>query len=106
MRLLQGRWDAARAAAEEVIGERRAAPIAIIMALIALGKLQSRRGEFVAAWAALDRALALATGTAVLQRLAPVHAARAEAALLEGRPADAASEAAAALPLSYDSRSH
>jgi DNA-binding CsgD family transcriptional regulator/tetratricopeptide (TPR) repeat protein len=104
VRLLQGRWDDAGAAAEEVIGERRAAPIATIMALIALGRLRARRGEAAAAWAALDRASELAAGAAALQRLAPVHAARAEAAWLEGRPDDAAREAGAALPLALAKR--
>jgi DNA-binding CsgD family transcriptional regulator len=104
VRLLQGRWDDAGAAAEEVIGERRAAPIATIMALIALGRLRARRGEAAAAWVALDRASELAAGAAALQRLAPVHAARAEAAWLEGRPDDAAREAGAALPLALAKR--
>ncbi|KQY86466.1 MULTISPECIES: AAA family ATPase [Roseateles] len=104
VRLLQGRWDDAGAAAQEVIGERRAAPIATIMALIALGRLHARRGETAPAWAALDRASGLAAGAAALQRLAPVHAARAEAAWLEGRPDAAALEAAAALPLALAKR--
>lgn len=104
VRLMQGRWDDAGAAAEEVIGERRAAPIATIMALVALGRLHARRGDPGAAWAVLDRASALATNAGALQRLGPVHAARAEAALIEGRPEDAAREAGAALPLALARR--
>ncbi len=98
VRMLQGRWDDAAGAAFEVIGERRATTIARIMALIALGRLRARRGD-PGVWAALDEARDLALGSGTLQRMAPMHAARAEAAWLEGRPQDAAREAAACLPL-------
>jgi len=53
------------------------------MALVALGRLRTRRGDPGAA-AALDEALELAAQTGTLQRLAPVRTARAEAAWLDG----------------------
>ncbi len=96
--LLRGRWDEAAEAAQEVIGERRATPIARIMALIALGRLRARRGE-AEVWPVLDEARELAQRTGAIQRLAPMHAARAEAAWLEGRTDEVAREAAACLPL-------
>jgi DNA-binding CsgD family transcriptional regulator len=98
VRMLQGRWDDAATAAHEVIGERRATTIARIMALIALGRLRARRGD-PGVWAALDEARDLALRTGTVQRIAPMHAARAEAAWLEGRSDETAREAAAGLPL-------
>jgi DNA-binding CsgD family transcriptional regulator len=53
------------------------------MALAALGRLRTRRGD-PGAQALLDEALGLATQGGHLQRLAPVRAARAEAAWLAG----------------------
>jgi len=103
VRLAQGRWDEASNAAHEVIASRRATTIARIMALIALGRLRARRGD-PGVWIALDEAHDLATGTATLQRVAPMHAARAEAAWLEGRTEETAREAAACLPLAIAKR--
>jgi DNA-binding CsgD family transcriptional regulator len=68
------------------------------MALIALGRLRARRGD-PGVWSALDEARDLALRTGTVQRIAPMHAARAEAAWLEGRNEEAAREAAAGLPL-------
>jgi DNA-binding CsgD family transcriptional regulator len=62
------------------------------MALIALGRIRTRRGD-PEAWPILDEALALAIPTATLQRLAPAHAARAEAAWLAGDTARTIAEA-------------
>jgi DNA-binding CsgD family transcriptional regulator len=103
VRMLQGRWDEAADAAHEVTGEPRATTIAKIMALIALGKLRARRGD-PGAWTALDEARDLALRTGSVQRLGPMHAARAEAAWIEGRHDDAAREAAAGLPLALAKR--
>ena len=103
VRLHQGRWDDACAAAQEVIDDRRATPIARIMALIGLGRLRARRGE-PGVWTVLDEARELAAGTATLQRMAPMHAARAEAAWLEGRNDVAAAEASAGLTLANAKR--
>jgi DNA-binding CsgD family transcriptional regulator/tetratricopeptide (TPR) repeat protein len=98
VRLHQGRWDEARRAADDVLADGRAAPIARVMALVALGRLRARRGE-PGVWAALDEARELAERSGALQRLVPMRCARAEAAWLEGRDADAAREAEAVLPL-------
>ena len=98
VRLQQGRWDEASTAAHEVLADPRTATVARITALVALGRLRARRGD-TGVWQALDEARTLAIGTGALQRLAPMQAARAEAAWLEGRADDAAREAAAGLPL-------
>jgi DNA-binding CsgD family transcriptional regulator len=68
------------------------------MALLALGRLRSRRGD-PSVWDALDEALALAEPTGTLQRLAPVRAARAEAAWNSGDRDTCANEAKAAFDL-------
>ncbi len=82
-RLYQGRWREADAIATSVIDRPNAAVISRIMALVALGRVRTRRGE-ASATALLDEALELAQQTQTLQRLAPVRAARAEAAWLAG----------------------
>ncbi len=96
--MYQGRWAEAADLAASVVATSGAAAISRIMALVALGRVRTRRGDPGAA-AALDEALDLAARTATLQRLAPVHAARAEAAWLAGDHAKAAQEAQATLPL-------
>jgi DNA-binding CsgD family transcriptional regulator len=93
-----GRWDEAAGAAQRVLAQPGVAPISRIMALVALGRLCSRRGD-PGADAVLDEALTLATPTATLQRLGPVRAARAEAAWLAGDADRAVVEAKAAYPL-------
>ncbi len=93
LELMRGRWDAAARAANEVIQDGRATVIGRIAALIALARLRARRGD-PGVEALLDEADRLASDTDVYCRIA-----RAEAAWLEGRPEDAASEAAALLPL-------
>jgi DNA-binding CsgD family transcriptional regulator/tetratricopeptide (TPR) repeat protein len=103
VRLMQGHWDEASSAAQEVIADGRATTIARIMALIALGKLRARRGD-PGVWVALDEAQALATTTGTAQRVVPMRAARAEAAWLEARAEDAAREAAMDLPLAMAKR--
>jgi DNA-binding CsgD family transcriptional regulator/tetratricopeptide (TPR) repeat protein len=77
----QGRWDAATEQAGSVLREPNASPVSRIIALIALGRVLVRRGDPKAA-PVLDEALALATRTGELQRLAPVRAVRAETAWL------------------------
>lgn len=93
-RLYQGRWSEAHDIARTVVDRPNVAAISRIMALVALGRVRARRGE-AGAMEALDEALALALQTDTLQRLAPVRAARAEAAWLADRPGDVASEALA-----------
>src|SRR6185503_1505523 len=80
-RLYQGRWTEAGDLANVLIAEPHLAAVSRIMALVALGRVRARRGDPGAA-KALDEALELAARTETLQRLAPVHAARAELAWL------------------------
>ena len=101
-RLYQGRWAEAADAAR-TLGETHVAPISQIMALVALGRLRARRGDPGAA-AVLDQALELAGRTQTLQRLAPVRAARAEAAWLAGDRPRALAEARAVWDLARHHR--
>jgi len=68
------------------------------MALLALGRLRTRRGD-PGADAALDEALTLASGSGTLQRLAPTACARAEAAFARGDLQHVRAEVERALPL-------
>ncbi|WP_438855035.1 ATP-binding protein [Agromyces sp. M3QZ16-3] len=79
------------------------AAISRIMALLALGRMRARRGD-PGAGEALDEALALAESSETLQRIAPVRAARAEAAWLAGDDERAAAEAGSVLPLAIAKR--
>ena len=94
----QGRWDEAVGLARGVLGRPSTPAIARITALIALGRVRARRGDPEVA-TVLDEALALARRTGTLQRLGPVHAARAEAAWLRGDVDATRSEARAAYDL-------
>ncbi len=102
-RLYQGRWAEAGEAARPVAESKHAAAITRIMALLALGRLRTRRGDPGAA-AALDEALELSERTQTLQRLGPVRAARAEAAWLADDHARAIAEARAAWDLALHHR--
>lgn len=81
--LYQGRWEEAGDHAIAVINCPNFALVSQVMALVALGRLRVRRGD-PGATEVLDQALELASRTNTLQRLAPVRAARAEAAWLAG----------------------
>ncbi|HEV2530019.1 MAG TPA: AAA family ATPase [Thermomicrobiales bacterium] len=96
--LHQGRWDDAAADADIVLAWPGSATISRVMALVALGRLRARRGDPGAA-DVLDEALALAAPSATLQRLGPVHAARAEMAWLAGDRERASVEARAAFAM-------
>ncbi len=96
-RLYQGRWAEAADIATWVV-QRPTSAISRILALAALGRVRARRGDPGAA-TILDEALAIATQTNTLLRLAPVCAARAEAAWLEGDRTRAVAEANAAYEL-------
>jgi DNA-binding CsgD family transcriptional regulator len=102
LQLEQGRWDDAADSAAVVLagieGAGRGVGPATVLALATLGRLRARRGD-PEQWAPLDEALALAEPSGELLRLAPVAAARAEAAWLEGRPEDAAKATEAAFEL-------
>jgi DNA-binding CsgD family transcriptional regulator/tetratricopeptide (TPR) repeat protein len=101
--MYRGRWTEASGAAHVVLADRRSPVIARITALIALGRVRARRGD-PAVWEALHEAQELAGNTGTLQRVALMQAARAEAAWLEGRAAEAASEASAGLELALRKR--
>jgi DNA-binding CsgD family transcriptional regulator len=92
-----GRWDDAGDLALEVLATCRERAISLNMAQLALGRLRARRGD-AGAWSALDQALALADASGHLQRVAPVRAARAEAAWLAGDRERCIAEARAAWP--------
>jgi DNA-binding CsgD family transcriptional regulator len=78
-----GRWDAAVADATYVLTTAKSVPLLRILTLTVLGLVQARRGV-EDPWPALDEALTLTRGQSALQYLAPVAAARAEAAWLAG----------------------
>jgi DNA-binding CsgD family transcriptional regulator len=101
--MFQGRWDEASTICAELLAQPNLAAISRIMALVALGRIRVRRGD-PGARDALDEALLLARRTSTLQRLAPVHAARAELAWFRGDPEQAADEAAQVLELAVRRR--
>lgn len=90
--LLRGEWNEAGADALEILRQPQPPPPTELLALVALALLRVRRGDPDPA-SPLDRALALALPIGESQRLAPVVAARLEAALLAGDPERAAAEA-------------
>ena len=94
-KLYQGRWDQAGNHATAVVECVNFTLVSKVMALVALGRLRVRRGD-PGAEAVLDEALDLARRTNTLQRLAPVYAARAEAAWFAGDLERVAAEATAA----------
>ncbi|TFZ04563.1 AAA family ATPase [Ramlibacter rhizophilus] len=89
----RGEWDQAGPLALRVLAREPHGSTSRVMALVALGRLRTRRGD-PGASDALDEALELAQRSGTLQRLAPVRAARAEAAWLVGDDVRAAAEAA------------
>jgi DNA-binding CsgD family transcriptional regulator len=93
-----GDWEAANERAVDVVQQVATCSTSRLMALVALGRLRARRGE-AGVQEVLDEALRLAQSGDTLQLLAPVRAARAEAAWLRGDLAAVASEASSALEL-------
>jgi DNA-binding CsgD family transcriptional regulator len=83
LELDQGRWGTASESAAAVLGMPRSSITPRIVALVVLGLVRARRGD-PGQWSPLEEAWALAEPTGELPRLAPVAAARAEAAWLEG----------------------
>ena len=99
LELEQGRWGDAADSVALVLGPTGPGlGIASVIALATLGRLRARRGD-PEQWAPLDEALALTEPSGEHLRLAPVAAARAEAAWLEGRPEDTAQATEAAFEL-------
>jgi DNA-binding NarL/FixJ family response regulator len=94
-----GRWAAAADLAGRVLAHRQASPPTRIVASVVAGLLAVRTGDAERGRALLDEAQAVAAPTGELQRLAPVAAARAEAAWLRGavEELDEATAAVAAL---------
>jgi DNA-binding CsgD family transcriptional regulator len=84
LRLDSGEWDGAADDAAFVLRSARSVPLLRILALTILGLLRARRGD-PEQWPPLDEALRLLQGQDELQYHAPVAAARAEAAWLDGR---------------------
>jgi DNA-binding CsgD family transcriptional regulator len=78
----QGRFTEAVQAAELVL-RNRATHLPKFTPLVVIGLVRARRGD-PDVWQLLDEAQSIAVGAAELQFLAPVSAARAEAAWLEG----------------------
>ncbi len=98
----RGRWTEGSELALAVLGARPA-PVAEITANVALGRVRARRGD-PGAFPALDAALERARPGGHLQRLGHVHAARAEAAWLDGDCERAAREARAVYSLALEKR--
>jgi DNA-binding CsgD family transcriptional regulator/tetratricopeptide (TPR) repeat protein len=96
-----GRWKESEECARQVT--ERSHAISRIMALLALGRLKVRQGD-ADAGELLDTALAVASHTGTVQRLAPVRAARAEAAWLAGDLERVHEEAGATLDLALEKR--
>jgi DNA-binding CsgD family transcriptional regulator len=98
MDVYQGAWDAAGQRANAILEREHSVSTNRLTALIALGRLRTRRGD-PGAGQVLDEALELATRSGTLQRIAPVRCIRAEAAWLAGKPGLATEEALAAFDL-------
>jgi DNA-binding CsgD family transcriptional regulator/tetratricopeptide (TPR) repeat protein len=81
----RGRWDDAAESASLILYERCISVFPRILALVVLALVRARRGD-PGARDLLDEALSLAEPTGELLRIAPVAAARAELAWLEGKP--------------------
>jgi DNA-binding CsgD family transcriptional regulator/tetratricopeptide (TPR) repeat protein len=96
-----GDWTAAASSAASVVNDPRDALLGQHLALVALGLVRARRGDPEAA-PPLDEALARAGVGGELQQIAPVAAAKAEVAWLEGRPEMAAEVTERALELALE----
>ena len=92
LHLLRGQWAEALELAEAVEANADHSVVNRLNALRVIGLVRARRGD-PGAWEPLDQALELATRIGELQHVAPVRAARAEAAWLAQDPARAAAEA-------------
>jgi DNA-binding CsgD family transcriptional regulator/tetratricopeptide (TPR) repeat protein len=79
-----GHWNDAADDAAHVLRSARSLPLLRLLALSVVGLVRARRGD-PQQWPPLDEALALLEGQDELQYHAPVAAARAEAAWLNGR---------------------
>ena len=98
-----GHWDDAGEHALDIVQQTTHRTTSRVMALVALGRLRARRGD-PGVIETLDEALELALDSDTLQRIAPVRAARAEAAHLRGDLRAVAEEAQPALILAINHR--
>jgi DNA-binding CsgD family transcriptional regulator len=98
MQLERGDWDGAADTAQSVLSYPSVSPISEIPALAVLATVRMRHGD-PGVEALLERARDLALKTEELQRIAPVAAARAEAAWLRGDNAAVADELRVALAI-------
>ena len=87
-----GRWDEALALCQDILDRAAPAPVTRLCPTTRGGTLMARRGE-ATAWEYLDQAMADAERTGEPQSIVPVRLARAEACWLEGRAANAVTEA-------------
>ena len=101
--LEEGRWDAAAETAELVLGEHFVSTFPRTLALVTLSLVRARRGD-PEVRPLLDEALALSGPSGELPRIAPVAAARAEAALLAGQPDLVVNETEGAFELARERR--
>ena len=99
--LHRGQWDAAARTAQGLLRAPETVAVSRAVALRALGRLRARRGD-AGAMDVLDEALALASPSENMQRIATVRAARAEAAWLAGDIGAARSEARAQFAAALD----
>jgi predicted ATPase/DNA-binding CsgD family transcriptional regulator len=99
--LARARWDAATDAASAVLQVPRASTTPRIISLVVVALVRARRGDPGHA-ALLEEAWELAAPTGELLRIAPVTAARAETAWLEGRHSELEEITRPALELAID----
>jgi DNA-binding CsgD family transcriptional regulator/tetratricopeptide (TPR) repeat protein len=101
LELDRGRWREATELATAVLRVPRTSITPRIHALVVLGLVRARRGD-PGQWEPLREAWALAEPTWELPRLAPIAAARAEAAWLEGDSGTVAEATERVLPLALE----
>jgi DNA-binding CsgD family transcriptional regulator len=101
LELDRGQWAHAVDSANVLLQDRSCTPGARLEALIAIGLVRARCGD-PGVWELLDEALTLAEPTEELQAIAPVAAARVEAAWLQGRSGVAGQVAENALQLALE----
>ena len=94
----QARWSEALDCASLVLRESFPSTLPPALALCTIGLIRARRGD-PEQWPALDESRELVEASGELQRLAPVAAARSEAAWLAGEPERIAPETDAAFGL-------
>ncbi|HZJ00734.1 MAG TPA: LuxR C-terminal-related transcriptional regulator [Gemmatimonadaceae bacterium] len=103
LKMYQGQWAEVEEPAYNVLNREHVSVVGKILALTALGRLYTRKGDSRAA-KILDDALALAEPTRMVMYLPPVRAARAEAAWLAGDLDGVKTEAQSSLELTIEKR--